>query len=60
MDNSHIFDDAAYDETLGLCMIADLGLMGLFIKDCKALIYFSKLLGCSDNIKKLEIRMIRA
>ena len=60
MDNSPIFDDAVYDEARGICMIADVGLMGLFIKDCKALISFSKILGLSDNIAELETRMNRA
>ena len=60
MDNSPIFDDAVYDAETGLCMIADVGLSGLFIKDCCALIGFSKLLGYSENIAALELRMARA
>jgi len=60
MDNSPIFDDAVYDETSGLCMIADVGLSGLFIKDCRLLIYFSNILGYSENVTNLELRMERA
>ena len=60
MDNSPIFDDAVYDEASGLCMIADVGLSGLFIKDCRSLIYFSEILGYSENIPKLKLRMERA
>lgn len=60
MDNSPIFDDAVYDEASGLCMIADVGLLGLFIKDCRSLIDFSKILGYSENVTKLELRMERA
>lgn len=60
MDNSPIFDDAVYDETSGLCMIADVGLMGLFIKDSRALIGFAKLLGYSEDAEKLSLRMARA
>ncbi|MBQ3489786.1 MAG: hypothetical protein IJA86_04275 [Clostridia bacterium] len=60
MDNSPIFDDAVYDETRGLCMIADVGLSGLFIKDCRTLIYFSEILGYSENIEKLNSRLKRA
>jgi glycogen debranching enzyme len=60
MDNSPIFDDAVYDEKQGLCMIADVGLIGLFIKDCKELITFSEILGYSENINELENRMTRA
>ena len=60
MDNSPIFDDAVYDEKSGLCMIADVGLMGLFIKDCKALIRFSEILGQTEHIETLTHRMDRA
>jgi neutral trehalase len=60
MDNSPIFDDAVYDEKSGLCMIADVGLIGLFIKDCRSLMWFSNVLGCSENTEKLKIRLERA
>ena len=60
MDNSPIFDDAVYDEESGLCMIADVGLSGLFIKDCRALISFSRILGYTEHIADLELRMERA
>ncbi len=60
MDNSPIFDDAVYDEASGLCMIADVGFSGLFIKDCRSLIYFSEILGYSENVAKLKFRMNRA
>ena len=57
MDNSPIFDDAVYDEQRGFCMIADVGLMGLFIKDCRALIRFSEILGYTENIEALSNRL---
>ena len=57
MDNSPIFDDAVYDERRGFCMIADVGLMGLFIKDCLALIRFSEILGYTENIEALSNRL---
>ena len=60
MDNSPIFDDAVYDEERGLCLIADVGLSGLFIKDCRSLIYFSKILGYNENVTSLEMRLARA
>ena len=60
MDNAPFFDDAVYDEESGLCLIADVGLSGLFIKDCLSLIKFSKILGYSENIAELEHRMERA
>lgn len=57
MDNSPIFDDAVYDEKSGLCMIADVGLMGLFIKDCLSLIRFSEILGYTEHIDALSERL---
>ncbi|MBQ9747698.1 MAG: hypothetical protein IJV98_02830 [Clostridia bacterium] len=60
MDNSPIFDDAVYDGESGLCMMADVGLAGLFIKDCRTLIAFSSLLGYTEHIAELELRMARA
>lgn len=60
MDNSPIFDDAVYDENKGLCMVADVGLSGLFIKDCRELIEFSRILGYTENIGSLKLRMERA
>ena len=60
MDNSPIFDDTVYDENKGLCMVADVGLSGLFIKDCRELIEFSRILGYTENIGSLKLRMERA
>ena len=57
MDNSPIFDDAVYDEKRGICMIADVGLMGLFIKDCLSLIRFSEILGYTEQIEVLSRRL---
>ena len=57
MDNSPIFDDAVYDEKSGICMIADVGLMGLFIKDCLSLIRFSEILGYTEQIEVLSRRL---
>jgi glycogen debranching enzyme len=41
-------------------MIADVGFSGLFIKDCRSLIYFSEILGYSEDVAKLKFRMNRA
>ena len=59
MDNSPIFDDAVYDAERGLCLSADVGLMGLFIKDCITLIRFSEILGYGENVKPLAERLNR-
>lgn len=37
MDNSTMYDDAPYDSTTHLQKLADVGLMSLYIEDCKAL-----------------------
>lgn len=60
MDNSPLFDDAVYDEESGLCLIADVGLTGLFIKDCLALMHFARELGITEDISELEHRLARA
>lgn len=60
MDNSPIFDDAIYDEKTGFCMVANVGLLGLFIKDCRALLKMAKTLGFSEDIEILNSRMERA
>ena len=60
MDNSPLFDDAVYDEKSGLCLIADVGLAGLFIKDCRSLIRFAQILGHTQDVAVLEARMRRA
>lgn len=60
MDNSPIFDDAVYNEENGLCMMADVGLAGLFIKDCYALIELSRIAGTAEDAAMLEERISRA
>lgn len=60
MDNSPMFDDAVYDPETGLCMQADVGVSGLFIGDCKALIHLAEISGNTDDISVLQLRKTRA
>ena len=60
MDNSPAFDDAVYDEESGLLMQASVGLTGLFVKDCKALINIAKILGKEGDVAVLAARKARA
>jgi neutral trehalase len=60
MDNSPMFDDAVYDAKSSLLMQADTGLLGLFIKDCKALLHMAEILGAADDIQILHMRKERA
>jgi len=60
MDNSPLFDDAVYDAETGLIMQADVGLSGLFVKDCNALINIAVVLGKSNDANMLKTRCKRA
>ncbi|HYK36934.1 MGH1-like glycoside hydrolase domain-containing protein [Alloacidobacterium sp.] len=45
LDNSPMYDDAAYDEKTHQLMFADVGLMGMYISDCDALAKIADVLG---------------
>ncbi len=60
MDNSPIFDDAVYDPKSGLCLQIDVGLTGLFIKDCKVLARMAETLGKKEDAEALCRRRMRA
>ncbi|MBO5198777.1 MAG: hypothetical protein J6B85_09720 [Lachnospiraceae bacterium] len=59
-DNSPMYDDAVYDPETGLCRIADVGLAGLYIKDCRSLIAMAKAAGHPEDIPMLTARMDKA
>lgn len=56
MDNLPIFDEGVYDKQTGLCLIADTGLTGLFIKDCTSLIILAEAAGYAEDISELIAR----
>lgn len=45
LDNSPMYDKMGFDKTTHLSLLADVGLMGLYIADCEALIEIADILG---------------
>lgn len=60
LDNSPMYDDASYDEASGLMLLSDVGLLGLFIEDCRCLKKLAAIAGEEDKIPVLEARMEKA
>jgi len=56
LDNSPMFDDMEFDKETHLMKLADVGLMGLYIMDCRCLIEMSRILGNEDVIPEIEER----
>ena len=59
LDNSPMYDDAGFDPDREIMLLADVGLMGLYIKDCKSLIELAKIAGEEQDIPELEYRLKR-
>jgi neutral trehalase len=59
LDNSPMYDGAAYDSKLHLMEIADVGLMSMYIADCDALAQIADQLGRSAEAKELQARSDR-
>jgi hypothetical protein len=59
LDNSPMYDGAAYDQKLHLMEIADVGLMSMYIADCDALAQIADELGRSAEAKELRARSDR-
>jgi putative isomerase len=59
LDNSPMYDGAAYDRRLHLMEIADVGLMSMYIADCDALAPIADELGRSAEAKELRARSDR-
>ena len=56
LDNSTMYDGAPYDSTTRLQQLADVGLMSLYIEDCRALADIAKELNKPDVEKELHQR----
>lgn len=56
LDNSPMYDDAAYDEKTHQLEFADVGLMGMYIADCDALAEIADVLGKTAESKELRGR----
>jgi hypothetical protein len=60
LDNSPMYDDIPFDRASSRMCLEDVGLTGLFIRDCRSLIELAKLIGKSADIPALEGRAARA
>jgi hypothetical protein len=56
MDNSPMWDDAVFDSSTHRMLLADVGLMSLFIADCHSLAEIAGILGKKDIVKELTER----
>jgi putative isomerase len=56
MDNSPMWDNAVFDTASHRMLLADLGLMSLFIADCRSLSEIATILGKTDDTKELTER----
>jgi len=53
LDNSPMYDDVTFDKASARMMLADVGLMGLYVADCDALTTIATQLGRSSEAKEL-------
>jgi len=56
LDNSPMYDGAPMDRGTGRMRLADVGLMGLYIADCKALAQVARVLGKTSEAQELVHR----
>lgn len=56
LDNSPMYDEAVFDTTRHLLLLADVGLMSLYIADCKNLAEIAGILGKTAIEKELLLR----
>jgi putative isomerase len=56
LDNSPMYDDVTFDPTSGHMMLADVGLMGLYVADCDALATIANQLGKTSEAMELAGR----
>lgn len=56
LDNSPMYDDMDYDDETHMMKLADVGLMGLYIMDCRCLMEMAHILGQHEVIGELQTR----
>ena len=56
LDNSPMWDDAVFDTVTHRLMLADVGLMSLYITDCRCLSEIATVLGKTQIAKELTVR----
>lgn len=54
LDNSHMYDDAGFDEEKGLMHLEDVGLCGMYVMDCEALADIAEVLGRPERKELLD------
>ena len=57
LDNSPMYDDAVFDPETGHMLLSDVGLTGLYIKDCRCLIELAGIAGRSEAVPVLRARL---
>lgn len=56
LDNSPMYDDVAFDTTKHIMLLADVGLMSLYINDCDNLAEIAEVIGKPDVAKEIKSR----
>jgi putative isomerase len=59
LDNSPLFDDAVFNTKTNMLELADVGLMSLYVADCKYLSDIAQILGRQDDAAELTARADR-
>jgi putative isomerase len=59
LDNSPMYDDVLFDKNTQRMMLADVGLMGLYVADCDALAEIATQLGRAKQAQELTARATR-
>ncbi|MCR4642029.1 MAG: hypothetical protein K5697_08370, partial [Lachnospiraceae bacterium] len=60
LDNSPMYDDIPFNSTTNRLELEDVGLTGLFIRDCRSLIRLAEITGRDEEINILKMRMEKA
>ncbi len=60
LDNSPMYDDIPFNSAANRLELEDVGLTGLFIRDCRSLIRLAEITGRDEEISILKIRMEKA
>lgn len=56
LDNSPMYDDIPFDEERNIILLEDVGLVGMYIEDCKCLAEIAGILGHTDKEQALKAR----
>lgn len=59
MDNTPMYDGMGFDKERHIMLLADVGLMGMYILDCRCLIELAEITGNNDVISELDARRSR-